>query len=378
MRRRRDLEHPLAELFDRSAQSLTTGLGDASQRRYLATWRSFLRHLKAHCPEVRDLRQIERDPHVLGWLTELKLRRPPLANKTRAVAIVHLRRILEDLSWTQGIPALSHLIKVDDIPRRERKLPRALTPEQDELIQNELRSRDDLASNLFLLQRHTGMRFGECLDLSLDCLRSPAPGRFAILVPLGKLKTERLVPVDSFVCQLVDRLRQLRPQNATDNFLIGRPRARETMIRTLRACFRQVTSAAGINTRITPHQLRHTYATEMLMAGVSFAAIMKLLGHRSPHMTLAYLTINQLDLQREYHKALAHPRHSLPLTPSPLSTHSDSVGLPAMVHSLRAAQHALEMFRRAAGDDCTRPLFDRLGNRLIKIITELSKINPVE
>jgi integrase len=378
MRRRRDVKHPLAALFDRSAQSLTTGLGDASQRQYLATWRSFLKYLKAHCPEIRTLGQIERDPHVLGWLTELKMRRPPLANKTRAVAIVHLRRIFEDLSWTQRIPALSHLITGDDIPRRERKLPRALTPEQDELIQNELKRRDDLAANLFLLQRHTGMRLGECLDLSLDCLRSPAPGVFAVLVPLGKLKTERLVPVDSFVCKLVDRLRELRPQTAKDNFLIGRLRARETMIRTFRACFRQVTNTAGIKTRITPHQLRHTYATEMLMAGVSFAAIMKLLGHRSPHMTLAYLTINQLDLQREYHKALAHPRHSAPLTRSLPSADSDAVGLPALVHSLRSAQHALEMLRRAAADEDTRRLLDRLGNRLIKIITELVDLNHAE
>ena len=378
MRRRRDLQHPLAALFRRSAESLTTGLGDASQRQYLATWRSFLRYLKAHHPDVRSLEQIERDPHVLGWLTELKLRRPPIANKTRAIVIVRLRRIFDDLAWTQRLPALCHLIKLDDIPRRERRLPRALTPEQDELIQNELRRRDDLASNLFLLQRHTGMRFGECLDLSLDCLRSPAPGQFAILVPLGKLQTERLVPVDSFVCQLVDRLRALRPQNATDNFLIGRSRARETMIRTLRACFRQVVAAVGIKTRIVPHQFRHTYGTEMLMAGVSFAGIMQLLGHKSPDMTLAYLTLTQIDLQREYHAALAHPRHLVPLPCLPLSADPNNACMPALLHSLRAAQHVLEMFRRAVTNDSTRRLLNRLGNRLIKIIAELSKLNPAE
>ncbi len=114
------------------------------------------------------------------------------------------------------------------------------------------------------------------------------------------------------------------------------------------------------------------------MAGVSFAGIMQLLGHRSPHMTLAYLTLNQLDLQREYHADLAHPRHSVPLTLSPLLTESDTVGLPALLHSLRAAQHLLEMFRRAGTDDSTRRLLSRLGNRLTKIITEISKLNPAE
>jgi integrase len=378
MRRRRDLDHPLAQLFARSAESLTTALGDASQRQYLATWRSFLRYLKAHHRDVSTLEQLERDPHVLGWLTELKMRTPPLAKNTRAIVIIRLRRIFEDLAWTQRVPALSHLIKLDDIPRKERILPRALTPEQDQLIQNELKRRDDRVSNLLLLQRHTGMRLGECLDLSLDCLRSLGSDQFAILVPLGKLQTERLVPVDSFVCDLINRLCALRPDGATDNFLIGRPRARETMIRQLRAYLREVIKAVGIKTRIVPHQFRHTYATEMLMAGVTFAGIMQLLGHSSPNMTLAYLKVTQPDLQREYRAALAHPRHLVPLPRLPVSAHTDRADLPTLLDSLRATQHVLEMFRRAAADDSNRRLLNRLGNRLIKIIVELSKINSAD
>jgi site-specific recombinase XerD len=361
-----------------SAESLTTALGEASQRQYLATWRGFLRYLKAHHREVRTLEQLERDPHVLGWLAELKLRTPPLAKNTRAIVIIRLRRIFEDLAWTQHLPALTHLIRLDDIPRKERKLPRALTPEQDELIQNELKRRDDLASNLLLLQRHTGMRLGECLDLSLDCLRSSGPSQSAVLVPLGKLQTERLVPVDAFVCDLVNRLRALRPVAATDNFLIGRPRARETMIRQFRAYLRRVTAAVAINTRIVPHQFRHTYATEMLMAGVTFAGIMQLLGHSSPNMTLAYLKITQPDLQREYRAAIAHPRHLVPSPRVPFSAPTDCADLPALLNSLGASRHLLEMFRRAITDDSVRRHLDRLGNRLTKILAELSKINPAE
>jgi hypothetical protein len=55
-------------------------------------------------------------------------------------------------------------------------------------------------------------------------------------VPLGKLKTERLVPVDSFVCRLVDRLRLLRFQDPrpADGFLLARPSGRDALIRKLR------------------------------------------------------------------------------------------------------------------------------------------------
>ena len=100
--------------------------------------------------------------------------------------------MLEELAWTQQLPALAHLLGRDDVPRKEHHLPRPLTPEQDQLIQRELLRRNDLLSNALLLLRHTGMRIGECVDLSFDCLRPLGPDQWAIHVPLGKLKTGTL------------------------------------------------------------------------------------------------------------------------------------------------------------------------------------------
>jgi site-specific recombinase XerD len=375
MRRKRPLRHPLAPLFERSAESLTISLGDASRRGYHASLRSFLHYLQAHHPEVSRLEQLQRDPHILGWLAHLKSRTPTLAKNTLAIVIIRLRRLLEDLAWNRQLPALDHLFARDDVPRKDRTLPRALTPEQDQLIQQELLRRNDLASNILLLQRHTGMRIGECADLSLDCMRSLGPDQWAILVPLGKLQTERLVPVDSFVCQLVDRLRALRPQDVSDGFLMGRRRARETLIRQLRATLREVVAAAGITTRIVPHQFRHTYATEMLNAGVTFPGIMKLLGHSAPEMTMAYIEITQPDLRREYELARSHPRHLVPPPRVPLSLTAAHANLATLLDFLRATQHVLEMLRRAVPDHATRRLLARMGNRLIKMVAQLCQLN---
>jgi len=96
--------------------------------------------------------------------------------------------------------------------------------------------------------------------LSLDCLRPLGPNQWAILVPLGKLKTERWVPVDSFVCQLVARLRALRAHDASckiKDFLVSPTRSRKTLICDLRATLHQIAAAVGISTRIVPHQFRH-------------------------------------------------------------------------------------------------------------------------
>jgi integrase len=62
----------------------------------------------------------------------------------------------------------------------------------------------------------------------------------------------------------------------------------------------QVCHALGPSIRIVPHQLRHTYATEMLRAGVGFPVLMKLLRHTSPEMTMRYLDVALTDLQREF------------------------------------------------------------------------------
>ena len=99
---------------------------------------------------------------------------------------------------------------------------------------------------------------GECADLSCDCLRSTAPDQWAIHVPLGKLKTERMVPVDFFVAQLVQRLaffRSLDPLPA-DGRLLARPRTKEALVRQLRDYLHQVCHALALSTRIVPHQLR--------------------------------------------------------------------------------------------------------------------------
>ena len=368
--------HPLTRAFGPASESVTTSLGEASVTSYRGTVRHFLTYLGIQYPEIRSLDQLRRDPHILGWLALLRSHNPPLAAITRANYVIYLRRMLEDLAWTQQLPHLAHLLGRDDVPRKERHLPRPLTPEQDQLVQQELLRRNDFVSNILLLLRHTGMRIGECVDLSFDCLRPLGPDQWAIHVPLGKLKTERWVPVDSTVCQLVDRIRSLRPPTApqTGRLLLPRPRGRYMLIRGLRAALQEVVAAAGIPARIVPHQFRHTYGTEMLRAGVSFAAVMKLLGHKSPHMTLEYLEITQQDLQREFHLALSHPRH---LVPSPTissgsSTRADSSNL---IDSLTVARHVLEMYRRSLADNSARRVLDRVANRLTKILAEIRKLH---
>lgn len=368
--RRPPLQHPLAPVFDRAVDSLGMALSPESIRQYRGTVRKFLNYLGADHPEVQRLEQFRREPHILGWMSRLHAQVPPLVTASYVLRLIGLRGICNELAWTEQLPELAHLIRREDIPRLPQRLPRPLTAEQDELLQQEFRKRNDLGGNVFLLIRHTGMRIGECANLSSDCLHSTGANQWAIHVPLGKLKTERMVPVDPFVCEFVHRLRFFRSLDPlpADGRLLARPGAKDTLLRHFRDYLHQVCHSLGLSTRVVPHQFRHTYATEMLRAGMSLTAVMKLLGHTSPEMTMQYLDVTLNDLQQALELARSKPRH---LVPQPrVSSAPLREGLDGVIDSLLAAQHVLEMFRRSLLNDTVRIRLNRLSNRLTKILIE--------
>src|SRR5437868_5699639 len=71
MRTRRPLCHPLADVFWRAVDSIATSLCPDTVRSYRAVTRSFLRYLGADHHEIHSLKQLRRDPHILGWLAHL-------------------------------------------------------------------------------------------------------------------------------------------------------------------------------------------------------------------------------------------------------------------------------------------------------------------
>jgi site-specific recombinase XerD len=378
-RLRLPLVHALAEVFFAAVRSVTTSMSDSTKGRYRTTTEYFLRYLGEHHPDVQALEQLRRDPHILGWLSWLSSQQPPLVKATRALHVISLRRLMEELAWLHERPALLRLFHPDDIPQPPARFPRPLTPEQDRLIQQELLRRNDVASNALLLIRYTGIRIGECVDLSFDCLRLLAPGQWALHVPIGKLNTERLVPIDDSVCQLVHRLRFFRFLSSIppDGLLLARRRNRSALLRELRTELTQVRTTLGIDRSIVPHMFRHTFATEMQRSGVSFPALMNLLGHSTPKMTILYADFTQTDLQRDFHAARSQPRHLVPpprAATSPIGLKPD---LTSTLQALQVAQHVLEMFRRTQSDThgAASAVLDRLANRLTKIAAELRNLD---
>lgn len=369
------LPHPLEEALRARVRLLETTLRPSTARQYQGTVRLFLAYLRQSFPEVRRADQLRRDPHLLGWLEYLWKRRAPipLCAASRAAHLIRLRKLF-DLLADHAFPPRPGLLLSEDLPRLDQVLPRPLTPEDDVRLQAELRQRNDLLSNALLLTRGTGMRIGETIDLAPDCLCHLEGDRWALHVPLGKLHSERWTPVDAEVRAVVARLSFWRtlPPAAAPEFLLPRPKGRGRLGQDLRAALRQAAAAAGISSQVVPHQLRHTYATSMLRAGVSLPALMKLLGHRTANMTLRYLEITQQDLQREFHLARQSPRYLLPLPVSLPGPEPDLANAPTVLERLSGAIRLLDLFRQQSSAEDR--LLRLLLRRLVRIRSAFEKL----
>jgi site-specific recombinase XerD len=373
------LPHPVfGKIFEDLMQTLATTLEASSLVGYRNVSRHFLAYLQTDFPEVCHLSEIRRNPHMVGWFRRLCQKPPHLSNITRMNHLYRLRRMLHDFA-AQGHAIQPGLILRDDFPQCPRYLPRALSPEHDQRLQTELRRPNDILSNALLLTRATGIRIGECIDLAENCLRSVGPNQWALHVPLGKLHTERLVPADAEIRQIVTRILALRAQapplhlTRSVGLLLPRSASRNTFYQTLCHTLKNAAARAECPS-VTCHQLRHTFATDMVRLGVSLPALMQLLGHKDIRMTMRYVKVTQLDLQREFHLARHHAVHQHHIPQLPRVSTATTSDLPGIRAAVTAARHLLEMYRRQLQDEKARHQAHRLDKRLLRVAQELDRL----
>jgi site-specific recombinase XerD len=240
-------------------------------------------------------------PHIERWLRWLH--DAGLHPSSRHHILVESRAYLRWLSERRRMRTPpDDLIRKGDFPRIPRYLPRPLSAEADRELQHRLAASQDPAAWALLLMRHTGLRIGELRDLEFHCVRADEH-RPLLKVPLGKLNNERLVPLDVASVELVRRLQSSGPRPRS--WLVPGARGARASYHRIRCVLLMHSRGLPDPARITSHRLRHTFATEMLGAGMSLLGVMRLLGHRSYHMTLRYAAVSPDAVVDEYTKALA-------------------------------------------------------------------------
>jgi integrase len=169
-------------------------------------------------------------------------------------------------------------------------------------------SRDLAVVALMLLH---GLRSAEVLALSCDDVLLPE----AQLRVHGKGNKLRFLPLAPETIQLLDHYLQLeRPSPCgAALFVVLKGRARGTGMTAagLRSLFRHHRQTTGIKLA-HPHRFRHTFASDMVRAGMSLPALMRLMGHADIQTTLQYVRITPQDVYLEYARAVAQHIRPLP------------------------------------------------------------------
>ena len=159
---------------------------------------------------------------------------------------------------------------------------------------------------LLELMYATGLRVGEVTSLQLDSVRPD----LGILRCFGKGSKERIVPVTRRALDAIaryletERPRQVRRHETACLFVsrAGKPLGREVVA----AMLRKYALLAGLPVKVTPHTLRHSFATHLLRGGADLRVVQELLGHAKVETTEIYTHLNSTDLKAAHRKF--HPR----------------------------------------------------------------------
>jgi integrase len=292
-----------------------------------------------HDPELRTVAGLKRR-HIeafLGWTSTRAGRGSHDRTRTvgphvHAHAAIAVRAFLDDIAaWGWADAPRQRLMFDPDIPRQPESLPRALPPNIDAAVMAAVAGLDDRFARVGItVLRHTGLRIGELLDLELDHLVDYGPNGTWLRVPLGKLHNERSVPVDDTALEALDDWLTHRPSQRARphprdghlaDFIFVEAGRRLGTTRIQRGLRNAVITAGltgpdGQPLRVVAHQLRHTWATELANAGMSMQALMTLLGHRSPEMTIRYARLASPTLKAAYDQAAGKIARRIPIAPA--------------------------------------------------------------
>ena len=291
----------------------------------------FGRFLARHDPGLVSMALLDRQRHIEPYLNEVASAvnhrtGAPIAASTAKQRIQTVGSFLDAIAeWGWPEAPARRLIFPRDAPKLPHPLPRYLPPDQERALLAALEnSPNRLRADALLLLRATGMRIGELTTLELDCVHE-VPGSGAWLkVPLGKLLTERMVPIDDETVEIIDRITEHRspgrplrhPRTGKMADFLLTHQGRRVSAETIRDELHRAAAEAGLD-GVVPHMLRHTYATALVNAGCSLQALMALLGHVSAAMSLRYGRLFDATVRDEYQRALTLAKAQLgPVLPA--------------------------------------------------------------
>ncbi len=276
------------------------------------TCKAYLRDLQSFYAFVIEVTAADNVAEVQNYLSQvdkLLLRRwlAALQRRCKKVTVARKLSALRTFFRYLNREGLLDVNPVDLLasPKQERYLPTTLDVDDVyHLLDQE--DGDDLVRirdrAIFELMYSSGLRVSEVVGLNVGDFRAQEQ----VVRVLGKGSKTRIVPVGSkAIARVIDYVNSRSAAVRGAPLFINRSGGRLS-VRTVQRNLKKKLLRAGLSTAVTPHSLRHSFATHLLGGGADLRAIQEMLGHSSLSTTQRYTQVSVDKVMLEYDKA--HPR----------------------------------------------------------------------
>lgn len=266
---------------------------DSYERNYMAIRHQSIRICQTHAVTRRMLIEILGDKDMADitvedigkWVKELRKRR---CSNTVRNYIIRLRVVTEYLALIDVPCIKTALIPV---PKREATIPAFLTAEDvTKMIECSYNIRNAFVISLLY---SSGIRLSEMIQLNRNSI---VDHKFTVI---GKGRKARLCFIDDRTEKLMDQYLKSRDDNSEALIVSAQNKARMTPTN-VQLLIKNSAIRAGIDKRVTPHTLRHSFATNFLKNNGNMRYLSTMLGHASLDTTMMYAHVVDNDLQAQY------------------------------------------------------------------------------
>ena len=273
---------------------------------YLEDLKEFFTFLLDHLGKEADLKDLENLKITdfrafLAWRSEKKISKASIARGVSALKNFFRFLMRENLVQNKAVMTLRSA-------RPNKVLPHPLSEKQAENFLKVARTMQKEAWQgerdvaLFTLMYGSGLRIAEALSLNVNSI----PLESDAMIITGKGNKQRLIPLLPAVKKAIKKYLEVHPCPTPDAPLFVGARGDRINPGVVQRTVRQIRYTLNLPDTVTPHALRHSFATHLLQGGGDLRSVQELLGHSSLSATQRYTEVTLQDLDRVYKKA--HPR----------------------------------------------------------------------
>ncbi len=254
-------------------------------------------------PDALTLKDLQR---FIKWIAELGMTHASQARIISGIKAFYKYCLLEQVSTTDPTALL-------EAPKLKRMLPDVLSFDEIEAIMAEIDlSKPEGGRNKAIIETmySCGLRVSELVNLKISQLYLDV----GFIRVLGKGDKERLVPIGKSAIKYIDIYRKeirvhLQPKPGSEDILFLNNRGTRLSRVMIFLILKDLTMKAGIKKTVSPHTLRHSFATHLVEGGADLRAVQEMLGHESITTTEIYTHLDREFLRKtleNFHPAFQH------------------------------------------------------------------------